>query len=501
MRSLIRNIRRDDEGVGILEVVIAAVVMFFVLTALVGLVMTSTDMNMSAKARAAMTNELSSHIEYVRSLDYDTLESSVIPEFTVDTDDGYEITIKSTIQDGEPGTKVIYIDSTVSRDGFQALTTRNTVVIRDPSEDIVAGIGSPDAPRIAFSSLTPEENTTVYTESVWGGYDLWIEVTAESVVEDGFIAELRFYCQGELLRNGSTIFADVAEWQPGVSPATQSIVWNTEQVNEDDESVILDGWRTVYIIAVDNEGNEGWCERRFYVDNYPPNTPGVPVVTEYDSPNSDMAPDTEFEATWMPASDGTDSASKYQLAIDKQSYSGEWLSVFADGADPITTGYEYAYVVANPFSRYQVSVAAGSPRNMYSDYVSTDQPYVTRPEIWEGHAYTYYEGPLNRRIGHVDVGLYMSEPTFPVDAITYYVYRSDNPTDMGSTPHATSEYSGFYEYIEERVGRKDLTPLYYQMSAVFTPSDTGVEETVWSNIVGPTSAVDQAFVNLEHVSW
>ncbi len=244
-------------------------------------------MGLNAKARVAMTNAVSSHMEWVRSLSFEeiaiagtTPEGIIEPTYTY-TVDGFQVTI-----DNQISTIRRWDDTRTRRD---RLGRRGGV--HDRLDDELRGysrrrhgdhgrsgaaVGDPgggdpgDGPIVEFTALTPEEDAVSYGAYVLGGSPLYIEARAEAQGAGDTITDLRYYCAGELLRDGNTIFADVAEWQPGVSPANEMFRWDTRQVNDGGDSIVQDGWRVVYVIAVDSTGAEGRAERRFYVDNHDP---------------------------------------------------------------------------------------------------------------------------------------------------------------------------------------------------------------------------------------
>src|SRR5512139_635268 len=63
--------RSDDSGMSVVEVVVASFILFFVLTAVLGLIGATTKSSISARQRTAMTNAVSSYIEHVRALPFD----------------------------------------------------------------------------------------------------------------------------------------------------------------------------------------------------------------------------------------------------------------------------------------------------------------------------------------------------------------------------------------------------------------------------------------------
>ena len=75
MWRAIPSSRRDD-GFTVVELVIAAAILFFAMTALVGLLGASTSMTASAKSRSVLTNAISSELERIRALRIEEVDYS-----------------------------------------------------------------------------------------------------------------------------------------------------------------------------------------------------------------------------------------------------------------------------------------------------------------------------------------------------------------------------------------------------------------------------------------
>jgi hypothetical protein len=208
----------------------------------------------------------------------------------------------------------------------------------------------------------------------------------------------------------------------------------------------------------------------------------------------------ETRVSWDVAEDGTDAAQKYEVTL-QQVVSDDGTLV--ELSQTIVTEAVFLHN-GSPFSRYTVQVRAGSPRNLYSDYVTMDLPYVTRPSA-TGVSETVYTGKNNRRESDTAVSISCDTPNFPVASATYDVFRSMDPNDMGSTPYATNAGSTFTESINKLV-RKFGTPdpWYYQFRVNYVASGyrgfSASEPPAYSNIIGPITALEES-VPMEHVQW
>jgi Tfp pilus assembly protein PilV len=495
LRGFWSRFRHEEDGMSVLEIVLAAFILFFVFTAMIGLVGATTRMGVNAKARVAMTNAVSSHMEWVRSLEFEDVdiqpEGEIHPVMTVPVDE-FTVTIENQVSDGQDGTKELRVIATASAPGFNGASMTSFAAIRDESGLSLITFEDDDAnaPTIEFTNMTPDADEVLYRSYIHGGAPLYIEARAEAVADGAHIAELRYFCQGELLRNGSTIFADVAEWTPGETPATELFRWDTTQVDEGGAPILDDGWRLVYVIATDSQGHEGRAERRFYVDNYAPDPPGAMVAEVQD--------DVETRLSWGVAQDGTDAAVKYEVQTARFNMAGNLVDV----SESIVPDPAYIHQAAVPFSRFGAGVKAGSPRNLWSSPVLLGQPFTTRPRA-EGYSTTWYEGRNNRRESFTDVSISASTPNFGTSAITYDVYRSMDPGNMGGAPYATDTGPSFYEQINKAVGKRGTPdPFYYQFKATFTAmgSGGGQPEETWSDVIGPITA-NEATEDMVHVTW
>lgn len=473
---------RDDEGISVLEIVLASFILFFVLTATLGLVGSTTRTNQSAQARIVMTNTVNSHIEWARSLAFDQIDivgstpEAAIPARSVYTDaeSGMTVTIDNSVRNGVNGTKELRITANAVGPNGQTVTMSAVSAICD-RESTLTNITSADEPELAFTSATVPEGTTVYGAYTLGGSPLNIEARAEAVVPDAVISEMHYYCGDELLRNGNTIFADVASWSPNTTSAQYAFRWDTRQVDDNGVATIPDGWRVVRALVVDSEGNQAAVDRRVYVDNFPPGVPGAPAV--------ELRSDTESRLSWSVAQDGTDPAMKYEAQVTQ---------FRPDGTQTVVGNYiveDPAYVhYADPFSLYTASVRAGSPRNLWSEWVPMPSKYITRFAV-TGSSTTTYSGKNAARTSTSIVNLTWGSPNFQYATVTYDIFRSLDPSDMGTSPYKTNVAVPYTETIVKAVGKFGTAdPWYYQVRANVKLTSTSTPIPVFSNVVGPVAS-------------
>lgn len=516
----------SDEGMSVIEVVIAAFILFFVLTAILGLVWTTTQMGVTAKQRSAISNALSSHLEWVRSLDYGQVglagstPSATIPAQSTMVIDGFTVVINTSVTASPSGVKEVQVDAVATRTGYPNLTMSQHASIRD-YDNTMTGITTDTGPSVRFGTLTPTQNTVVYSSYFGNNSALNIDAVAEvrSTIPGVLIAELKFTCDGQMLRDGSSSYADVAVWQPMTDSVSQHFRWNTEQVDDTGEpDAIRDGWRTVSIAAIDSEGRRTVVERRFLVDNDPPLVPEGPIAQVRGS--------DEVRLSWTSAHDGTDDAWEYGIRLYKVDSTGALVlqnSIDAGGAavDFRVTPPAFIHSATNPtsagctaFSRYQGEVRSYSPRLLVSDYVPilpedyvTGAPavYVTKPLV-TANSVAVYTGRMNKGTYacFTTVDGAVTPPTFGCATLRYDLYRSTSPVSRGGTLLRANTTPTFNETIYEFLGSSP-TPrtYYYQYKITYRPlgSTAGsTDEVIWSNVIGPTT-MGTASVPMPHVAW
>lgn len=493
-----------DDGFTVVEIVVAAAILFFVLTAVLGLVATTTNMSLNAKQRTVMVNEVSSWMEYVRSLSFDQLAD--VPSTQSKEIEGtpYTISINTVVTDGRSGTKEVRVTATITAAGRDPLTMESFAAVWD-SESGFTEAYDPDKPVVEFGILTPPSEATLYGTLVYSpAGPIIIDAEAHSPVEGGKIVEMRFYCSNYALRDGPSVLSGLAVWTTDEQDVSRSFGWDTQQVALVAGSVvpvIEDGWRTVSVIATDDQGRETRVDRRFYVDNNAPLAPGVPVAQVFS--------DVDVRLSWEKAVDGSHPALGYEVKLSQiVSADGTLVELMNNEPAPQPV-FQH---VGSAFSRYILSVRATSPRYS-SGYVEMARPYVTRPRA-TGYSRTYYTGSGNQTYSNTDVTVTCGEPNFPVSLVRYDVFRSMDPNNMGTTPYATNVGSSYTQVVEKRVRTSGVPdPYYYQFRVTYVAAGYGggstTEPAVFSDVIGPTSTPDRPVplnapgqvIAMEHVTW
>lgn len=485
---------RSDEGMSVLEIVVAAFIMFFVLTAVLGLTWATTRMSIDAKQRNVMTNVISSQMEYVRSLDFEKVQlagtgEGVIAPVRVIEVEGFKVTITTAVSSASGGTREVLVTLTSERAGYETITTTQFMALRD--KDAIAKIVTNQGPVVEFTSATPVEDTVVYSNFTYpAGTSLWIGAKATANGEGVDVTEFNYYCSGSILRDGTTVNSAVAAWTPNVPVVEKTFRWDTKQVNDQGQLAIADGWQTVRVEATDEQSLKSYKDRRFYVDNYAPGSPGAAA--------GEVANDTETRVSWTPAMDGTVETWGYNIWIKRYDLAGNLNAVTPAGAPILTDSAAYVHVSGVPFSRYLIDVQARSPRLMVSAVVP-GSAYVTRPRA-SGTSRTVYSGKNAARKADTTVSLTVTTPTFKTTATPVYdVYRGLTPTSL--TLFKANSGTAFTEVITKTVGKNGTPdPFYYQYRATFTPTG-GSQQVVLSNVIGPVSVLDNVLETMAHVRW
>jgi type II secretory pathway pseudopilin PulG len=166
-----------DDGMTLLEVVVAAAILFIIMTAVLGLVGRTMQMGAQAKEINVSNNAVNSYVEWVRSLPFDqVVQSGGSIETTVVVNDEYTITIVPTVEDGENDSlRNLTLDVTVLRsDGFSE-TFQTSVVVRDRDQHLTDAARSPSTdPTIVYMSPSPPDGTVVWFEA---GGSWWKDAT------------------------------------------------------------------------------------------------------------------------------------------------------------------------------------------------------------------------------------------------------------------------------------------------------------------------------------
>lgn len=539
------DVRRDidaESGFTVAELVIAAAILFFVLTAIVGLVGVSTQMTVQAKQKSVLTNAVASYIDEVRSYSWEDIsatdtdgDSVYVPSTVTRVVEGVSVTMSTAVEIkqvlGDEYMKYLRVTATAVLGGeTQTMSTR--VAIRNPSNNRTLSV-DPDLPTIEFDSATPAENEVLYLNQRLTGGAVKIKTRAESPVAT--ITSVRYEIGDRLLRDQPGAGGIDAIFEP--SPPTAIVVnesrWDTRQDG------VIDGFQTVTAVAQDDQARIATVKRTFIIDNIESLAPGTP--------SGEGLTSRSVRLSWNAARDGgTDAApfyaSQYQWTLFREPNAGGAISGWPEVAnDVIQTAPSFAEAIqaggsqsavavapnsAPPFSRYFARVRSGSPRRLSTDgFADMASPVVARPEIfcsttpapysaYNSTAATFIKstGSQSSRYCEYTVVLWVSKPAFPNSAVSYdriQYWDQANPGWVDLTPKTGSfsvdtsdPYAARVSFIQRDSG-STARRYYYRVLATVTPSGAlgGTQVTVPTNAAGLTSTTHNQTVSLQPDQW
>lgn len=461
---MFREAARRDEGFSVAEVIIAASILFFVLTAMVGLMGASQQMGVSAKQRTVVTNAMAEYIDKIRATDFYTIalepDGAIKPVEDV-VYGPYTVRFTNQVTNVEPhGAKhlrSVHVQATCVIDG-RTFTSSSVVYIKNPNLDTTADqLLDPDAPIIEFTSATPPENAVLYGTQVFpSGHTVRIGTDVRS--PNDLIERVEYRVDSVLVQDGAAGSAEIAvfTFTPALKNVSPESEWDTQQEG------VGEGLRTVTVVAYDDKGRWSTRDRIFIVDNELPGVPG-PITGTTSTGYRGLL---QFQAAQDPVvAEGEDPQTfatryGYRLHREPSGYAlGPEYWLLADegtvdaGHDVISAtknqGPIRIAVPTEPLSRYRASVWAGSPREFNWDAPSEmGYAFVSRPEVLptatkESVCTTDYRKITGKIYTDYNVVLYVTKPTFPVNAAeTRYEIQAKRPTD-GSAWYPVTPLTGW----------------------------------------------------------
>lgn len=469
-----------DDGLGMLEIVVSAVIFFFVLTAVLGLLGTTTQMSIAAKQRAVMTNAVNAYVERVSAMPFAQValvsEGGALSEAETQTVGEFTVVIRPTVSipttmtsQTNPNLKRLRLQVTVTRGGANPISYTTEVLIRDRDAFLTQAVSSPQTdPTIAFTTSTPPEGTLVWGSQYSGGA---LTVGAHAEASEGrTVSSVVLWCDDQFVLQDT--MGNLGSWAniDQQSYTTPSFVWNTLQTDELGNQVIVDGYRTISAYVLDSGGISKYTVRHFLVDNAAPPLPTTSTIEPLTA--------TETRISWGEVMDGTTPADHYRVEGYVQSPTSDtWTFTDYVGGTYIYKGTSGPFAT-QPFSRYYMRMQAHSARNLRpTDWYYHPVAWISRPAL----SGTSATSGSNRT-----VTLTCSTPQFPYSAITYKVYRGTSSTNL--TLLATAAGKTYSDTFKKTID------YYYQFEVTVTPTGTadGILQapqpvTIRSNIVGPSS--------------
>lgn len=521
MRGIRERLQRDD-GMTIVEIMAAAVIMFIILTGVLGLVGRTTLMGAQATEKNILTNALNAYIESVHALPFDDValvaDGGVLQPEVTQVSNGYTITIETTVTPvvGNAALKTLGVTISVEDGRGKTTTTSTEVTVRD-REQFLTMPSTSTGPSIQWGSLMPPDRSVAWgrywaplgleaDEYVAGSNSFYIDVSA-AAEEGKTLANVQvsygFPCE-------DTLTDRQAVWAPGVqewNAASELFVWDTDEVEmvEDPGSPgvfepvrqVQDGWRTLRATVTDNAtpARSSEITRYYLVDNFAPPAP--------ESVSASVQSAHKATLSWPKVMDGSHGAEGYQIRTYKQGMADTNADLRPDDE---TVGWDYLGIVdwtdasafdgetmtrelgSAPLTRYFAQVRAASPR-FRSGWAETS--FISRPLV-TGTYKIEAKTTGNPKYQRVTSKLSVSAPTFPTTgAVTYRFYRVE-----GGVP--TLIQSGASTTCEDLVNSPDYKVFparSYYAEVVFTPAGHagGTTTTLRSNTVSTVSAASGTY--------
>ncbi len=490
---------RRDDGFTVVELVIAAAILFFAMTALVGLLGASTSMTASAKSRSVLTNAISSELEKIRALrieevDYDTSGGQVPHTKVLPVQDGVTVTLTYTITDrtAQNNTKEVLVEGAAVRPGFPVARFSSFAVIRDRIGGTVRDTGS-NGPMIEFDDATPPGGAVLEGAKI-GGTSTDIQIEAHAWSETGNnIMRFEYTVDGISgsvpLKETNTVYPGDLSWHDVTSPTddeTWSFSWNTNQRDTSNEPELRDGLRTVTIIAYDDMDRASVPMRRtFLVDNYPPTT--APATTLTNSPNADLS--QTLTLSWAEILDGDRPTDHYAYELYEKLSDSQTVTDWT----PVSVSPSTKSATAMPLGLYAARAQGHSVLDKTGPW-GTSAAVLTRP-ILNGT----FDVSRTKYNSANDTWTYTSkfripEPRFPYSAVSVVMERTGGgsaaaTTDITSAIVGAWSSHGHYHFSETlaQTIRKNVSPAppEYRLRVTITPTG-GASQTVYSNYAAAT---------------
>lgn len=473
--------RRRDDGFSVVEVVIAAAILFIALTALLGLLGVSTNLSVAAKRRAVLTNAMSWYADHIRSMPYEriapTPDGDIAPTDTrTFGEPGKEITVVFTNRvsypDGEQGSHLRTVNVTARCTLANKTYTSSMVIhVKNPEDDTTAAtIRDINAPVVEWVSPTPAPNSVLFGSQVGTTRDMInLHVTASS--PNDHITKVEFKIGTSLVvdASGNSASFDFGTDQTAVDPDTG---WDT--VNEG----ISEGFQTVTVVVTDDQGRTSTIDRQFIIDNAAPGIPG-PVALGY-TPDSRRQMNT---LAFRAAPDGYHAwAYRYRWYLYREPAStvvplSDWVLVREGSASPPTPAGDIAAAVSydgtitaqtyfEPFSRFVARARAGSPLEIDQLEPSTvEASYMSRPEVVNATATVTVAKvavPGFPRAGvYYSIDALVTAPNFPHGTLTRDSFVIQYADTSLETPVWTNATVTWLADPVEEAGRMRVRFIYY----------------------------------------
>ena len=461
---------RRDQGFTVAELVVAVGILFFVVTALFGLVSASTTTSVSAKQRALAVDAGSSYIEDIRAMPYEAVgvvgaplsepTGTLVPTTTtrnnITTTIDPEVSWVNDLQlPGEQDYKKVVLTVTATAPSVGPFTHVVTTYVRNTATNPQSDF-TDLSPTIRFTPGTPAEGAVIYGTANFG-----FGAIAGHESTDGILTVVRLIGGGGLLQTSG---GDRAEWGPNLHEFTTTpnpFYWDTTKSRETSpgsgvwEPLYPDGPITLVAEAIDTQNDRTYVQRHYVIDNSPPGAPSDVTLT---SPNPQPVP---LRITWVPGVDGTALATNHSVTVYQQNSTSTDMASWANlgsfvvatpEGNPPTMSYDYTEPAF--FSRYAAAVAAVGPRSSSAPVLGG--PHTTRPSI---------SGTATIAGNDEKHSLTITPPTFPCVGQVRYSWSVSVDGGAWTTPIETTTGNSFTRTVAD----KNRT-YRYRATVTYTPA-------------------------------
>jgi len=458
----IRTSFRDEAGMTLVEVMVSAVILFIIATAVLGLVGRNISMGGQAVSTNAATNALNGYVEWVRSLPFDQVDTSMggSVETTVVVTQGYQITIVPTIEEGDTESlRNLYLDVVVRR-GAEIVSQYETMVVIRNRDQYMTDRSPTTDPKITFISPSPPDGAVIYFDN---GQTYWLDATGTShtvqfvvraTATEGRTLRL-VHLRGRDAFQLQDLLGAPATWTEPIWTISPPFLWNVNQTDTGDIlNVDDDGEVDIWAWAEDSEDARSADMRVYLVDRVaPPRMAPLDGIEDdngdgviFDDPNEPAEERIRHitggsaggSLLWALTLDGHTGADRYQVELYRQGIAQTTYGSVLDWelADTrVTPDLTMSLSDAQPFSRYFARVRAQSPRarlvpssaeEFSGPFTTADEliggSFVTRPTL-AGSTYVVSNlnesNPSKDKTWSVKPTLVASPPQFPYDQVEY----------------------------------------------------------------------------------
>lgn len=525
----LRHSVRDDAGMTLIELVIAAAILLIAIVGLFGTLITATTMSVQAKQQNIAVNAANSYIEWARGLPFDsvglrfaaspdptgTLEptSTIISGFTV-VINPHVTWVHDPPLTGTQRYKQLEVNVVVSATSSRSYSQRFLTYVRRP-DALQGGSGGGGAvPSISFTSgskflFTPPIYVSGYSDLV----SAYAEIASGS---SATLSNIEFRCDGTLLYGsvlgGSGSDGENAAWvNSGGTSGTFSFTWNTGAVDASGTVLFPDGQRVLRILVWDTAGGYRYRDSPVIIDNSPP--------TRIASPPWLVSRDSASGSTisWGPSWDGpTEFANHYVVHVFRETggyvdLAGTYPPDLGDteydhaptlGSNPTTNSFS---VPTGPLKRYWVKVEAHSypvtithrtlGLTLGQGGTNMVTPFITRPSLAVAGTPSV---SVSGKKWTMTTNVAWQAPGFSYDTVSYRLERSTDPLFTTPTPTLIQAYPNAATLAQSDLHEVTVSgsgvpaPYYYRLACTVHPTgqyNNGSTYTVYSNLVKLTPTV------------